>query len=195
VKSTYMLATRNDGKVREFNHAFEGTGITFVSLKDAPGTPEVEEHGDTYEMNALIKARAIAEHTGLATVADDSGIEIDALPGELGVRSARFGEGLTALEVNEVVLKRLQTVKNRACRYVCALAVADPSSGRESIVTATCEGLIHNKQQGEGGFGFDPIFYVPEYGKTMAELPLDVKNRISHRAIAIEKLKKTLGVV
>jgi XTP/dITP diphosphohydrolase len=184
-----ILATKNEGKVREFNHAFQGAGIRFVSLKDTPSAPDIEETGATYEENALIKARAVATRTGRPTVADDSGIEIDAMPGELGVKSARFGAGKSASEVNETVLARLKTAKTRATRYVCALAFVNPADGREIVVTATCEGIIHDRQEGEGGFGFDPIFYVGEYGKTMAQLPLEVKNRISHRAKAIEKLK------
>lgn len=185
----FILATKNEGKVREFNHAFEGAGIRFLSLLDTPSAPDIEETGNTYEDNALIKARAVATRTGRATVADDSGIEIDALPGELGVKSARFEAGKSASEVNEIVLARLKTAKTRSTRYVCALAFVDPAEGREIVATAACEGFIHDRQEGEGGFGFDPIFYVPEFGKTMAQLPLDVKNRISHRAKAIEKLK------
>jgi len=185
----FILATKNEGKVREFNHAFEGAGIRFVPLLDTPSAPDIEETGTTYEENALIKARAVASLTGKPTVADDSGIEIDAMPGELGVKSARFGAGKSASEVNEIVLARLKTAQTRAIRYVCALAFVNPAEGREIVVTADCEGTVHDRQEGEGGFGFDPIFYVKEYGKTMAQLPLEVKNRISHRARAIEKLK------
>ena len=185
----FILATKNEGKVREFNHAFESTGIRFVSLLETPLVPDIEESGITYEENALIKARAVATRTGRPTVADDSGIEIDALAGELGVKSARFGAGKSVSEVNEIVLARLKNAKTRSTRYVCSLAFVDPSDGREIVVTGTCDGIIHDRQEGEGGFGFDPIFYVPEYGKTMAQLPLEVKNRISHRAKAIEKLK------
>ncbi|MBI5814137.1 MAG: RdgB/HAM1 family non-canonical purine NTP pyrophosphatase [Nitrospinae bacterium] len=188
-----ILATRNEGKLREFNHAFEGTGMVFVSLKDIPGAPEVEEHGDTYAQNALIKARAIAERTGLPTVADDSGIEIAAMPGELGVKSARYAGDRPYAQVNAEILEKLAGTQNRACRYVCAIAFVDSASGREELVEATCEGVIHTKQEGDQGFGFDPIFLVPEYGKTMAQLPLEAKNSISHRAKAIEKLKKLLG--
>lgn len=188
----YILATGNEGKLREFNHAFEELEIRFVSSKYVPGAPEVEETGETYEENAMLKARAIAMYTGRVAVADDSGIEIDAMPGELGVKSARFGGGLPPVKVNEIILARLEKEKNRACRYICAIAVFDPviSSGR--IVTGVCEGVVHDKQEGDGGFGFDPIFYMPEYSQTMAQLPLDIKNMISHRAKAIEKLKELL---
>jgi XTP/dITP diphosphohydrolase len=185
----FILATKNEGKVREFNHAFQGAGIRFVSLLDSPSAPDIEETGTTYEENALIKARAVATLMGRPTVADDSGIEIDAMPGELGVKSARFGAGKPASEVNEIVLARLKTAQTRSTRYVCALAFVDPADGREIVVTATCEGVICDRQEGDGGFGFDPIFYVEQYGKTMARLPLEVKNQISHRAKAIEKLK------
>lgn len=188
-----ILATKNEGKVREFNHAFEGTGIVFTSLLDAPSAPDIDESGDTYEENAIIKARAIAKLAGRPVVADDSGIEIDAMPGELGVRSARFEKGKSTSEVNEIVLARIKGATNRSTRYVCALAFVDPAKGREIVVTGRCEGFIHDRQEGNGGFGFDPIFYVPEFGKTMAQLPIEVKNRISHRALAIEKLKALIA--
>ncbi len=187
-----MLATNNPGKLREFNHAFEGTNIRFISLNEAPGAPEVEETGETYEDNAFLKARAIAEYTGKPTVADDSGIEIEALPGEFAVKSARHAGDRPYSEVNDDILARLEGKENRGCRYMVAVVYIDPASGLEEVVHGTCEGIIHDRQTGEGGFGFDPIFYLPEFGKTMAQLHLDVKNRISHRAKAIKKLKKLL---
>ncbi len=189
----FILATRNEGKLREFNHAFEGTGVRFVSLKEIPDAPEVEETGDTYQANALLKAKAVAAHTGEPAVGEDSGIEIDAMPGELGVKSARAWGDKPYSEINEIILNRLKGAENRGVRYVCAIAYVDPAAGDGKVVEGTCEGIIHDKQEGEGGFGYDPIFFVPEYGKTMAQLPLDVKNRISHRARAIEKLKEILA--
>jgi len=185
---TFLLATGNEGKLREFNHAFAALGIRFLSLKDFPAAPEVEETGATYQENALLKARALAAFTGLPTVADDSGIEFDALPGELGVQSARYAAGRPYAEVNAEILRRLAGAPARACRYVCALAFSDPASGREETVTGVVEGAAHDRQEGDQGFGYDPIFFVPEFGKTMAQLPLEIKNRVSHRARAIEKL-------
>ncbi|MGK7345865.1 MAG: RdgB/HAM1 family non-canonical purine NTP pyrophosphatase [Candidatus Nitrospinota bacterium M3_3B_026] len=188
----YILATRNEGKLREFNHAFEGTDVKFVSLNDLPGSFDVEETGSTYEENALLKARAIARRFRRPAVADDSGIEIAAMPGELGVKSARYAGDRPYSEVNAEILERLNGASDRSARYVCVLAMVDPESSTETVITGTCEGVIHDRQKGSGGFGYDPVFYVPEYGKTMAQLPLEVKNRISHRARAIGKLKAIL---
>ena len=192
MKKTIILATRNAGKLREFNHAFEGTGIVFQSLLEMPGAPDPEEHGQTYQDNALIKAREISAFTGLPTVADDSGIEIDAMPGELGVKSARVWGDMPYGKINAILLDRLKGNPNRGTRYVCAIAYVDPAAGTERVVQATCEGVIHDRQEGDGGFGYDPIFFVPEFGKTMAQLPLETKNKISHRAKAMEMLKEIL---
>ena len=189
-----LLATSNRGKLREFNHAFENSPTGFIALVDIENPPKVEETGETYEENALLKARALVAHTGMAVVGEDSGIEIDAMPGELGVKSARFAEGRNYMEVNDFILNRLKREENRACRYVCAIAYIDPKLGREEVFRKTCEGMIYDRQRGEGGFGYDPIFYVPEYKRTMAELPLGVKNLISHRALAIAELKSILGI-
>lgn len=188
-----ILATFNEGKLREFNHAFEGTDIRFIGLRDVENPPDVEETGETYADNALIKARALGAHTGKPVVGEDSGIEIDAMPGELGVYSARYAGDRPYSEVNAGILKRLEGEANRATRYVCAIALVDPAANEEKFVEGRCEGLIHDRQEGSGGFGYDPIFYVPEFGKTMAQLPLDVKNTISHRARAIEKLKALIA--
>lgn len=188
-----VLATNNEGKLREFNHAFEKTDIRFISLKDIPGAPDVVEDGVTYEDNARLKARAIARFTGRPTVADDSGIEIDAIPGELGVKSARWAGARPYGVVNRDILERLKGGENRGARYVAVIVYVDDANGREESARGECEGVIHDRLEGEGGFGFDPIFYLPDYGKTMAQLPLDEKNKISHRAKAIEKLKAILG--
>ncbi|MDH5638903.1 MAG: RdgB/HAM1 family non-canonical purine NTP pyrophosphatase [Nitrospinota bacterium] len=190
--TTMILATRNKGKLREFNHAFEGTGIEFQSLLEMDGAPDPEETGETYEDNARIKARATAQYTNLPTVADDSGIEIDAMPGELGIKSARAWGGMAYDKINDILLERLQGATTRATRYVCAIAYVDPATGAEELVKATCEGVIHDRQEGAGGFGYDPIFFLPEFGKTMAQLPLETKNQISHRAKAMELLKEKL---
>lgn len=189
---TFLLATANEGKLREFNHAFAPLKVRFLSLKDFPAAPQVEETGATYQENARLKARALAVFTGLPAVADDSGIEIDALPGELGVTSARYAAGRPYAEVNAEILRRLEGAQTRACRYVCALAFFDSATGREETATGAVEGVVHDRQEGDQGFGYDPIFFVPEYGKTMAQLPLEIKNRVSHRARAIEQLMALL---
>jgi XTP/dITP diphosphohydrolase len=190
VEKIEILATRNAGKLREFNHAFAPHGIGFRSLDEIDNAPEVEETGATFEENALIKARAIAAFTGLPVIADDSGIEIDAMPGELGIRSARWAGDRSYTEANAEILLRLHNItgNGRAARYVAAVAHVDPSTGEEVVVKATCEGSIHDHAVGSGGFGYDPIFYVPEHKCAMAELPLDTKNKISHRAKAIALL-------
>jgi len=187
-----ILASRNDGKLREFNHAFESSGIVFAGLETIPDAPEVEETGKTYADNAMLKARAIAIHTGKPVVAEDSGIEIDAMPGRLGVYSARYADGRPYSEVNAGILKQLEGGNNRSCRYRCSIAMYDPGTKEEHTVEGTCAGVIHDRQEGDGGFGYDPIFYIPEYGRTMAQLPLSIKNTISHRARAIQKLKEVL---
>ncbi len=189
-----VLATNNPGKLREFNNAFKDNDVEFVSLKEIKGAPDVEETGETYEDNARLKARAIAQFTGKPTVADDSGIEINAMPGELGVRSARFAGGKSPSDANEVILNRLNGADDRGARYICVVIYYDPDTGEEKVTEGMCEGTIHDKQEGYGGFGHDPIFYLPEYGKTMAQIPMDEKNRISHRAKAIEQLKDYLSI-
>lgn len=188
-----IFATKNVGKLQEFNHAFSETDIKFVSLAHITNAPDVEETGETYADNALLKARAIATHTGEPTVADDSGIEIDAMPEELGVRSARFAGGRPYTVVNDEILKRLKNAKDRSCRYQCAIAYVDPSTNYEKVVHGSCEGVISAEPKGDGGFGYDPIFYLPLHDKTMAQVPLDVKNKISHRAKAIEALRAILS--
>ncbi len=187
-----ILASRNIGKLREFNHAFKSAGIVFTGLESIPDAPEVEETGETYADNAMLKAKAIAIHIGKPVVAEDSGIEIDAMPGELGVYSARHAGDRPYSEVNADILEKLKGDNNRGCRYRCSIAMYDPDTKQERTVEGTCTGVIHDRQEGDDGFGYDPIFYIPEYGKTMAQLPLSIKNRISHRARAIEKLKEIL---
>ncbi len=188
-----VLATRNEGKRVEFERAFSDSGILFLTLDDVGYTGDIEEHGATYEENARIKARAVAAAVGGVAVADDSGIEIDALPGELGVKTARYGEGRPASVVNKEILTRIEDVlpAGRGARYVAALAWVDPA-GEEKLFTGICEGRINDMPAGEGGFGFDPIFFLPERGVTMAELPLETKNEISHRAKAMAQLKAWL---
>ncbi|MBF0171747.1 MAG: non-canonical purine NTP pyrophosphatase [Nitrospinae bacterium] len=185
-----ILATRNEGKRAEFDRAFADAGILFLTLSEAGFAGEIDEHGATYAENAMIKARTVARAVGAPAVADDSGIEIDALPGELGVATARYGRGRSASAVNEEILARLAGLppQRRGCRYVAALAWVDPA-GEERLFAGVCEGMIHLRQAGEAGFGFDPIFFLPERGVTMAQIPMELKNAISHRAQAMAGLK------
>ena len=181
-----LIATRNAGKKAEYAHILAGLGIELLTLSDLGITQEVEETGETFVENALLKARTYAALTHLLTLADDSGLEVDALGGAPGVRSARYaGENAGDEDRYRLLLRRLEGVpeKARAARFRCVIALVWPD-GREKVVEGSCEGRITREPRGEHGFGYDPVFFVPELGCTMAELPLEAKNRISHRARA-----------
>jgi XTP/dITP diphosphohydrolase len=186
-----LIATTNPGKVKEFQSLLEGLNLEFVDLNALGITTEVEETGSTYAENAELKARAYSKMSGLLTLADDSGIEVEALGGRPGVYSARYAANPAARI--EKILKEMIDVpdEKRSARFQCAITLAWPD-GRFETVTGTCEGVVAHKPHGTGGFGFDPIFYFPEYGKTMAELPIEVKNRIGHRGRAAQKARKIL---
>ena len=187
-----VLATGNKGKVKEFTKLLEGVFGKVVSLRDLASPPEVVEDGLTFRDNALKKAREIAKYSGKLTLADDSGLEIEALDGRPGVYSARYsGEGATDRTNIEKVLAELGDNPNRKARFVCVLALVDPN-GDELVVEGFCEGVILDKPRGEGGFGYDPVFYLPYREKTMAEIDPELKNRISHRANALKQLKSEL---
>lgn len=181
-----LIATHNEGKKREYEELLAGAGVELVSLSDVGIHQSVPEEGDTYAENALLKARGYAALSGMLTLADDSGIEVDALGGAPGVRTARYaGEEASDAERNALLLRRIEGVPDpeRTARFRCVIALAWPD-GRTAVVEGVVEGRIALEPRGEHGFGYDPIFFVPEYGRTMAELPEEVKNRISHRARA-----------
>ncbi len=186
-----MLATGNQGKVKELQELLaliKNLGKVFY-IKDYPDYPDVEETGSTFKENALLKAREAAKRTKLISLADDSGLEVDILGGEPGVHSARFaGEPKDDDRNIDKLLKSLEGVPEdqRQARFKCSLAIVTPD-GQEFVTEGTVEGRIIFQRIGSGGFGYDPVFYVSEYGKTMAELPLEEKNRISHRAQAFDK--------
>jgi XTP/dITP diphosphohydrolase len=189
-----VVATENPGKLREIRKSLGGTAVQIVPLTDLPPLPAVEEDGSTFRENALKKALAVAQRTGRLTIADDSGLEVDHLEGEPGVRSARFaGEGASDADNNRKLLQCLEGVppSQRGATFRCVIAVVDPQ-GRESSIEGTCRGVIGEQERGSQGFGYDPLFIIPELGKTLAELPLEEKNRISHRGKALEALKRTL---
>ena len=190
-----LVATHNRGKLREFEQIFAGLGVELVTLDDAGIDWEVDETGETFEANARLKAETYGAATGLATLADDSGLEVDALGGEPGVYSARYGgPGLSEVQRYELVLAKLRGVpaERRGARFYCVIALARP--GRPTLsYDGEVKGAITEGPQGTGGFGYDPVFRVPEYGCTMAELPAEVKNRISHRARAAAKVAIVLG--
>ena len=193
-----IFATGNAGKMREIREILADFGGEILSMKEAGLSTDAEENGASYEENALIKARAVAEKAGDAVVlADDSGLEIDALGGEPGIYSARYlGEDTSYRVKNANLIERLAGVpeEKRTARFVCAIAAVLPD-GRELVTKAAVEGRIGYEEKGEGGFGYDPIFYVPEFGRTTAELSEEEKNQISHRGKALRLMKEELRKV
>jgi XTP/dITP diphosphohydrolase len=193
-----VIATKNRGKLKEFRQIMDGLGlprlVALRSLADFPDYPDVVESGKTYEENALIKAREAARRTSFIAVADDSGIEVDALGSAPGVISARYaGEGSTDAANNEKLLRELSGVpeEKRGARFVAVIAVVSPK-GKEAVVRGECVGLITAFPRGSKGFGYDPIFYYPPLGKTYSEMTQAEKNEISHRRRAIEALCEVL---
>lgn len=184
-----LVATTNPGKVREYTQLLSGVPYQITSLNQEGIVSEVEETGDTFEENACIKARAYSSLSGLLTLADDSGLEVDALGGEPGVRSARYGgvEGSDESRV-ELLLKNLKDVpwEARRGRFRCVIAIASPS-GQMQTVSGTVEGIIQYEPKGSNGFGYDPVFHLPHLDRTMAELSLEEKNELSHRSQAARK--------
>jgi len=168
--------------------------VPILSLRDFSPLSPVEEDGRTFRANALKKARAVAQRTGRLTIADDSGLEVDYLQGKPGVHSARFaGEAASDADNNRKLLRLLEGVpaSQRGAAFRCVIAVVDPC-GKESWVEGACSGVIGEQERGKQGFGYDPLFVIPELGKTLAELPLAEKNRISHRGKALAALKEVL---
>lgn len=190
-----VLATKNINKIREISEKFSSIPkLQLLSLSNFKNPPLVIEDGTTFEKNATKKARIISAFTELSVLADDSGLEIDALDGEPGVFSARYaGENANDKERNMLILKRMKYIprEKRGAKFICVISIV-LKDGREYLVKGECNGIIYHKMLGNYGFGYDPIFYLPGYQKTMAELPLSKKNQISHRAIALEKAEKIL---
>ena len=186
-----LVATTNPGKVREYQQLLNGLNCDLVGLSEVDITQEVDETGSTYEENALLKAREYAVLSDLLTLADDSGLEVDALDGRPGVQSARYAPDSPARI--QRLLREMQNVPaaRRSARFQCVIALAWPD-GRSEVTSGTCEGWITDEARGSNGFGFDPVFHVLERGVTMAELPEDVKNQISHRAHAAQKMHPIL---
>lgn len=181
-----LLATQNQGKVRELQELLTDEDIEVLSLQDIPDWEEVEETGRTFAENAALKARAALLRTGMIALADDSGLEVDALDGWPGVYSARFaGEPKDDERNNDKLLHLLESIPDdqRTARFRCALVVATPD-GEEYLTEGSIEGRILTQGRGKGGFGYDPLFFVSEFARTMAELNLAQKNKLSHRAQA-----------
>jgi XTP/dITP diphosphohydrolase len=189
-----LIATGNPGKVREYDELLAGLPITCISPADIGIHLEVDERGTTYEENAALKAVAFARASGRVTLADDSGLEVDALGGRPGVHSARYGgPGLGDTDRWRSLLKELGDVPwgERTARFRCVIAVASPD-GEVTTVSGTCEGIIAFGAAGESGFGYDPVFYLPDHGCTMAQLPAGAKNQISHRGRAAEAARPVI---
>lgn len=189
-----IFATSNEGKMKEIRLIMEDCGYEVVSLKEAGISADIEENGTTFEENAVIKASAIAKLTGEAAMADDSGLEVDYMDKAPGIYSARFlGEDTSYDIKNNYILDKLKDVpkEQRSARFVCAIAFVD-ARGNTITKRATIEGYIGYEIRGENGFGYDPIFMVPEYNKTTAELSIEEKNKISHRAKALKAIKEEL---
>ena len=187
-----VAATNNKNKLREFIEILAPLGYKVYSLKDMGIDIEVEETGTTFEENSLIKAKAIMELTGKAALADDSGLVVDALGGEPGIYSARYCEGTDSDRV-AYLLEKMKDVPDseRTARFVSAVTICFPD-GDVVKATGTCEGFITREPKGENGFGYDPVFYVEQYKKTLAEVSADKKNAISHRGNALFELQKQL---
>lgn len=189
-----VFATTNEGKVKEIKEILKDFQVEVVSMKEMGITADIEENGATFEENSLIKARALVKLTGLPALADDSGLEVDYLNGEPGIYSARYlGRDTDYDYKNNYIIDKLSGAKGeeRSARFVCVISLVLPD-GREFVERGVVEGLIGYEQKGENGFGYDPIFYLPEYGKTSAELPPEEKNRISHRGKALTAMKKLI---
>ncbi|WP_438494476.1 XTP/dITP diphosphatase [Paenibacillus sp. IHBB 3054] len=198
-----IVATKNKGKVREFQHAFAPLGLEVKSMFDYPALPDVVEDGVTFAENALKKSKAVGDALGLPVLADDSGLCVDAIDGRPGVYSARYaGEGAEDGENNLKLLNELEELKQgedtgqpllSTARFVCALSLYDPANGQELTAEGWVEGWITSEPAGGGGFGYDPLFYLPEFEKTMAELTLEEKQQISHRGMALRLLTEKLA--
>ena len=187
-----LIATHSRSKLRELASLLDGVPYRCVSLDEAGILDEAPETGSTLEENAVIKAAGYARLSGMLTLADDTGLEVDALGGEPGVRSARYAPGSSQDRI-DVLLRNLEGVgsADMSARFRCVIAITAPG-GSPDLHAGVCEGRIVREQRGEGGFGYDPIFFVPELGRTMAELTAEEKNRVSHRGIAARKAAAAL---
>ncbi|MGG0720434.1 XTP/dITP diphosphatase [Robertmurraya massiliosenegalensis] len=189
-----IIATKNLGKAMEFERMFRPLGFEVKTLLDYEEIEDIEETGQTFEENAMIKAEAVAKQTGQVVIADDSGLIVDALDGAPGIYSARYAGPAKDDEANmDKLLENLKDVpdEQRTARFYCALAIAYPN-GEGITVNGSCEGIILRNRRGSNGFGYDPIFFVNGLGKAMAELEPSEKNQISHRANALKKLEEII---
>lgn len=183
-----MIATSNSGKVKEYKELLEPLGYMVHSLSEIEHI-DIEENGTTFAQNALIKAKSVKDKCDMIVISDDSGLEIDALNKEPGIHSARYLQGHDYKYKNQVILERLKNVEDRTARFICAIALVDD---KEHVFEGVMEGSIAYQPKGENGFGYDPIFVVPQYNKTSAEITSEQKNAVSHRGQATRKLVECL---
>ncbi len=181
-----VIATSNLGKLKEFQGLFPEDEV--VSLQDIGYTKNIIENGTSFEENAILKAKQVSLDTGLMVIADDSGLEVEALGGAPGIYSARYAKDHNTEANNRLLIQNLKGKLNRKAQFVCVICMYAPN-GKYILAKGICSGLITEEAKGTNGFGYDPYFYVPKLGKTMAELSLEEKNQISHRAKAILNLK------
>lgn len=189
-----IFATSNEGKMKEIREILKDLDIELLSLKDAGLDLEIEENGETFEENAVIKAKIVMEMTGEIVLSDDSGLEVDYLDKAPGIYSARFMGETTSYDIkNRHIIEQLATAREeeRSARFVCVIACAFPE-GEVITRRATIEGVIAKEIIGANGFGYDPIFYVPEYGCTTAQMSEELKNQISHRGKALNAIKEAI---
>lgn len=192
---TFVVATRNEGKIKEIREIMKCFPFNIISMEQYGITGDIEETGTSFEENALIKATAVHKTSGGFVMADDSGLEVDFLNGSPGIYSSRFaGENASDKDRNDKLLKLMEGVpfEKRTARFVCAVAVVLPD-GTYFTVRGTCEGYIAFEVKGDNGFGYDPLFYMPEYEKTVAQMPKEVKNSVSHRGKALKLMVEELG--
>lgn len=192
-----IFATSNENKMKEIRMILADLPVNILSLKETGISADIDENGTTFEENAVIKASTIAKECNTIVLADDSGLEVDYINKEPGVYSARYmGEETSYHIKNQSIIERLDKAvgDERKARFVCVIAAALPD-GRILTTRGTIEGLIGYEEKGENGFGYDPILYVPEYGMTTGEMPLEIKNKISHRGKALELMKEKLAGV
>ena len=194
MRERIVFATGNEGKMKEIRLILADLGMEILSMKEAGANPDICENGKTFGENAEIKARAVWEETGGIVLADDSGLVVDYIGGEPGIYSARYmGEDTSYAVKNQVIIERLKGAQGneRSARFVCNIAAVLPD-GSVLHTEKTMESLIAEEPAGDGGFGYDPILYIPEFGKTSAQLTIEEKNRISHRGKALEAMKEEL---
>ncbi|MBU0700286.1 XTP/dITP diphosphatase [bacterium] len=187
-----VIASKNKGKIEEIKRLLGDAAVDVVSLSEYPDIPEIIEDGQTFEENAVKKATTVAKYTKEIALADDSGLVVDCLNGEPGVLSARFGgENLDDNGRNQLLLERMKNSDDRVARFICVIAIATPE-GIMKTVHGSCEGTIADTHRGDHGFGYDPVFIPDGYTSTFAELGIGIKNKLSHRAKALERVGDVL---